>query len=232
MIASLKLFFAHLFFAIHFAEIYVRDKAVRSTDTKPIDPPVVSPPQQQSYSNPPTQASNQHQATEQHETTNNLGRLMNLMVVSIQKQPRSNSPARKRPVPGNSGDFVEAVFRSESTGNWQESTGKNPDNFWPEYCFHVPALSGVFVHDPVTWPHLSCRILRGPVAEIFILEDEINRKQDEINQKLFDLTNRILPIVERIEKHLVPGAALNVETKLQRNVSFRNKYCNKYDCFK
>ncbi len=27
--------------------------------------------------------------------------------------PRSNSPARKRPVPGNSGDFVEAVFRPE-----------------------------------------------------------------------------------------------------------------------
>jgi hypothetical protein len=36
MIASLKLFFAHLFFAIHFAEIYVRDKAVRSTDTIPL----------------------------------------------------------------------------------------------------------------------------------------------------------------------------------------------------
>jgi hypothetical protein len=35
MIASLKLFFAHLFFALHFAEMYVRDKAVRSTDTIP-----------------------------------------------------------------------------------------------------------------------------------------------------------------------------------------------------
>jgi hypothetical protein len=28
--------------------------------------------------------------------------------------PRSNSPARKRPVPDNSGDFIEAVFRSEN----------------------------------------------------------------------------------------------------------------------
>ncbi len=28
--------------------------------------------------------------------------------------PRSNSPARKRPVPGNSGDFVEAVLRPEN----------------------------------------------------------------------------------------------------------------------
>ena len=27
--------------------------------------------------------------------------------------PRSNSPVWKRPVPGDSGDFVEAVFRSE-----------------------------------------------------------------------------------------------------------------------
>ncbi|CAF0984041.1 unnamed protein product [Rotaria magnacalcarata] len=50
--------------------------------------------------------------------------------------PRSNSPACKRPVPGNSVDFVEAVFRlenfpvisgqflPESTRTWQESTGK------------------------------------------------------------------------------------------------------------
>ncbi len=31
----------------------------------------------------------------------------------ILQNPRSNSPAWKRPVPGNSGDFVEAVFRPE-----------------------------------------------------------------------------------------------------------------------
>ncbi|CAF4869907.1 unnamed protein product, partial [Rotaria sp. Silwood1] len=28
--------------------------------------------------------------------------------------------------------------------NWLESTGKNPKNFRPEYCFHVPLISGVF----------------------------------------------------------------------------------------
>jgi len=78
------------------------------------------------------------------------------------QQPPSNSPARKRSVPDNSGDFVEAVFRPEmfrifsmlsvqflpeSTGSWQESAGKNPDNFRPEYCFHVPAIPCVFLQD-------------------------------------------------------------------------------------
>jgi len=27
----------------------------------------------------------------------------------------------------------------------QERVAKNPDNFWPEYCFHVPVISGVFL---------------------------------------------------------------------------------------
>ncbi|CAF3307036.1 unnamed protein product, partial [Rotaria sp. Silwood2] len=53
------------------------------------------------------------------------------------------------------------------------------------------------------------------------------QKQDEMNQKLFNLINRLVPVVERIEQHLGRGATLNNETKLQRNVSFRNKYCNK-----
>jgi len=54
-------------------------------------------------------------------------------------------------------------------GSWQEYTGKNPDNFRPEYCFHVPAISGVSLQDTVTFPHLSCRILRDPVTGIFDL---------------------------------------------------------------
>ena len=38
-----------------------------------------------------------------------------LMVFRLKEYiPRSNSPAWKRPVPGDSGDFVEAVFRSEN----------------------------------------------------------------------------------------------------------------------
>jgi hypothetical protein len=60
-------------------------------------------------------------------------------------------------------------FLLESTGIRQESIGKNPNNFRSEYCFHVPAISGVFLQDPVTFPHLSCRIPRNLVAGIIDL---------------------------------------------------------------
>jgi hypothetical protein len=70
---------------------------------------------------------------------------------------KSNSPDRKRPVSGNSGDFVQAVFRpeifwilrmisgrflSESTGSWQESTGQFPAGI-------LLSCSSVFLQDPV-----------------------------------------------------------------------------------
>ncbi|CAF1149720.1 unnamed protein product [Rotaria sp. Silwood1] len=68
-----------------------------------IDPPLVPPPpppqqqqqqqQQPSDPNAPAQTSNQSQQAQQHETTinpNNLERLINLMVVSIQKQDEMN----------------------------------------------------------------------------------------------------------------------------------------------
>jgi hypothetical protein len=45
--------------------------------------------------------------------------------------------------------------------------GKNPKKFWPECCFHVPAISDVFLQDTVTFPHLSCRVPRDPVTGIF-----------------------------------------------------------------
>ncbi len=45
-----------------------------------------------------------------------------------------------------------------------EIIGKNPVNSRPEYCLHVPAISRVFLHDPVTFPHLFCKILRDPMA--------------------------------------------------------------------
>jgi hypothetical protein len=31
----------------------------------------------------------------------------------------------------------------------RNSPGKNPDNFQLEYCFHVAAISGVFLQNPV-----------------------------------------------------------------------------------
>jgi hypothetical protein len=45
-----------------------------------------------------------------------------------------------------------------------EITGKNPGNSQPEYCFHVPGISRVFLQDPVTFPHLSWKILRDLLA--------------------------------------------------------------------
>jgi hypothetical protein len=83
--------------------------------------------------------------------------------------PRPNSSVRKWPVPGNSGDLLEAVFRPESTGSWHKSTGRNLENFWPEYCFYRPAISRVFLQDTLTFVHLSCRILRDAVAGVFDL---------------------------------------------------------------
>jgi hypothetical protein len=35
---------------------------------------------------------------------------------------------------------------------------KNMVIFRWEYCFHLLAISGVFLEDPMTFPHLSCRI--------------------------------------------------------------------------
>jgi hypothetical protein len=65
--------------------------------------------------------------------------------------------------------MLSGWFPPESTGSWQESTRKNPKNFRSEYCFHVPAISGAFLQDTVTFPYLSCRILWDPVAGIFDL---------------------------------------------------------------
>jgi hypothetical protein len=42
-----------------------------------------------------------------------------------------------------------ARFRQVRTGSWQESTGKNPNNFRLEYYFHVPSIYGVFLQDLV-----------------------------------------------------------------------------------
>ena len=65
--------------------------------------------------------------------------------------------------------MISDRFLPESTGNWSEFIGKNPRNFRWEYCFHVPAISGAFLQDPVTFPLLSYRIPRDPVAGIIDL---------------------------------------------------------------
>ena len=98
--------------------------------------------------------------------------------------PRSNIPARKRPVTRNSGDFMEAVFRVGISRIFSNDfrllpAGKhrilagihrnNLGSFRPEYCFQLPVISGVFLQDPVSFQHLSWRILRDPGAGIIVL---------------------------------------------------------------
>jgi hypothetical protein len=41
--------------------------------------------------------------------------------------------------------MISARFLLKSREIWQEPTAKTPDNFLPEICFHVPAISGVFL---------------------------------------------------------------------------------------
>ncbi len=47
------------------------------------------------------------------------------------------------------------------------------DNFRLEYCFHLPVISGVFLQDTMTFPHLSCWILRDLLAAIFHLGSDV-----------------------------------------------------------
>jgi hypothetical protein len=73
--------------------------------------------------------------------------------------PRSNNPARKRSVPDNSGDFMEAVFRGtdpvtgfirfrpEPTGTWQNRQPDTVTGFLrriPGIFQRVPVGNGVF----------------------------------------------------------------------------------------
>jgi hypothetical protein len=39
-------------------------------------------------------------------------------------------------------------FPGESTRKWSEVTGKKSENFWLEYYFDVPLISGVFLQEP------------------------------------------------------------------------------------
>jgi hypothetical protein len=76
---------------------------------------------------------------------------------------------------------------------------KNPDNFESEYCFHVPAISGVFLQDPVTFPDLSCRIPRDLVAGIIDLGmAELKILPPTIIMRTSDYMNEIIVYVKKI----------------------------------
>ena len=72
----------------------------------------------------------------------------------------------------------------ESAGKWSECIGKNPEIFRPEYCFHVPVTSGVFLQDPAFFPPLSCRFLRNLVTEIFDLGRELNTFESQLEYRV------------------------------------------------
>jgi hypothetical protein len=70
--------------------------------------------------------------------------------------------------------MLSVQFLPGSTGSWQESAGKNPDNFRPKYCFHVPAIRGVFLQYPVPGIiDLSMATAAGPSAFRFELSRQV-----------------------------------------------------------
>ena len=73
--------------------------------------------------------------------------------------------------------MISDRFLLESTGNWSESTGKKSNKFPVGILLPLPAISGAFLWDPVTFPHLSCRIMWDPVAGMFDLGLCTNEKQ-------------------------------------------------------
>ena len=107
--------------------------------------------------------------------------LLSVREVSTQVKEYGTVPAgiyRKSPEHGSSipagkfSDFfwcIPITFLCFPARNWSETTGKNPEIFRPEYCFHVPMTSGVFLQDPAFFPSLFCRFLRDLVTGIFDL---------------------------------------------------------------
>ena len=117
---------------------------------------------------------------------------------------RSDSPGQR--VRDNSGRNTPEV-----TGSWKQYSGRKISGFfwvhsdhfpvlshqklvgnhrkksrifWPEYCFHDPVTSGVFLQDSAFFPSLSCRFLRDLVTGIFDLDPSVPNNPD-INPTIF-----------------------------------------------
>jgi hypothetical protein len=65
--------------------------------------------------------------------------------------PRSNNPVRKLPVPANSGDFVEAVFRPVNLRIFSI-------DFWPVPAGKHRNLTGIHRKKSGQFPVFFCRI--------------------------------------------------------------------------
>jgi hypothetical protein len=61
---------------------------------------------------------------------------------------------------------VEAVFRQQSTGKIRKISGRN--------------TASMFQRFPVTFPHLSCRILRDTVAGIIDLGTQLKVEPSQL----------------------------------------------------
>ena len=79
---------------------------------------------------------------------------------------RSNNTSRFRK------ESIEAVFRTKIFGFFSREfrwklVGKKYENFRSEYCFHVPAFSGAFLQDPMTFSLLFWRFSQDPDTGTF-----------------------------------------------------------------
>jgi hypothetical protein len=54
--------------------------------------------------------------------------------------------------------MISVRFLEKNTGSSQEFTRKNPYDFRLKYCFHIPAICGVFLQDPLAGMFDLCLI--------------------------------------------------------------------------
>ncbi len=87
---------------------------------------------------------------------------------SVSPIARSDSTARNRSVPGNSGDFMETVFQCRKIFGFfrWETVGSRRRilrSSGPEHCFRFPSISRSFLSETIIFPDLSCRfqLFRG-----------------------------------------------------------------------
>ena len=82
---------------------------------------------------------------------------------SCRKTPEINGTWKQYSGRKNFG-FFSCQFLFIPIGTDRKLPGICPKNVRPEYCFHVPLISGVFLLEPDIFPALSRRFLQYPVA--------------------------------------------------------------------
>ena len=99
--------------------------------------------------------------------------LIKFMVMVTTTGPRLKSTGRFLQENTGNQRNTGAVFPSENFRTFfpanscsfrQKLVGSHPKNFRPEYCFHIPLISCVFLRKPAIFPAPSCRNMRCLVA--------------------------------------------------------------------